>query len=165
MFTLLLIDTALLFFFFIYTCRTSNIFNPAFVYLFFHGYAFTLRGWAVNFGSPTMYQDSNFFRVITHEEIFRGLLFADIALVLFFTGIFFSSKKIIYSGSVVKNVPKTFKSFKFNGNVVFIVTAIFLPIAIFSFLTSKFSQVDELSSSGYINISKLWIPGILALFT
>lgn len=159
---LLLVDTFLVVYFLIYVLRRSNLFNPSLIYLFFHGYAFTLRGWAVALGDATMYEHSSY-QTITHEEIFRGLLFADMALVLFFVGFALSEKAWRYKGNIVKLPPKKLYDFEFSNISILLVVILFLPIAIFSFFTSKFSPTSDLSGSGYIAICMLWIPGIFCL--
>jgi hypothetical protein len=57
--------------------------HPATIYLFFHIYTFTLRLIGLTLGAPTLLsQYMLYFEPVTHEEIVRGALMGDIALVV-----------------------------------------------------------------------------------
>ena len=61
--------------------------HPATIYLLFHVYTFSIRLWVVAMGAPTLFSESGpLYLGVTHEEIYRAGVLADIALVMMTCG-------------------------------------------------------------------------------
>lgn len=78
----LLIDVAVLLVCILLLLRYGRLSHshPGTIYLFFHIYSFTMRLIGLEFGSPTLFQDSGRFEPVQHFEIVRASLWADAVL-------------------------------------------------------------------------------------
>ncbi|MGV2989286.1 O-antigen polymerase [Vibrio sp. E150_011] len=157
----LLFDALLVTVVFFYFVKKSNVFNPIFIYLFFHVYAFSIRGWSVLFGSPKMYETRGYFESITDNEILRGVILADISLLVFSISFFLACNKVKYFERTISLKPIKRPNFRFSNGSILLVCIFFLPVGILSFVMTKTTNLNF--NSGFISIPSLWIPSILLM--
>jgi quinol-cytochrome oxidoreductase complex cytochrome b subunit len=73
------------------SARRITFFHPLTFYLFFHAFAFSLRAFELYTGKYPMYFGMNtyaYYSAVTVDEFVRGLIVADVALLLFAIGCF-----------------------------------------------------------------------------
>lgn len=147
---LLFFDTVSLVFSVFLLYRHLNFFHPLFIYLFFHVYSFSTRFIDLTlFNHPLMYSGVLNARTIQIEEIYRAMFWADIALILFSVGCYFTHKFRI----VKKNNIKLNKAKIVICSFIFIIvgTPIYLFTRDVSNITESFSDFRS-----YAIIISLW---------
>jgi hypothetical protein len=149
------------------TWRSLTFYHPLFLYLFFHAYSVTFRIWTVIGGAPTMYADSDWalrYRIVTLDEIARGVFWADMCLALLALGVLWAHKEVSQrkrrgdaSGSAVP----------LNRNLLRSVFLICLPVGLTMLAMQRLSVGEESQvfyRSGYLSIIAMWPLGCLAGF-
>lgn len=137
--------------------RKLTFTHPLFIYLFFHVYSITIRGWELYFGALPMYSNSLNFVAVNEPEFLRAILFSDIALIFFG----------LTSWLVSVNTRKLSATFKrdnsviiLSPNIVRFVVFTCLPIGILFFITTR---AGVISVGGYGQNIALWPIACLCL--
>lgn len=144
----ILIDIVILIAVGLFYLRQSSFFHPLSLYLFFHLYSFTLRGFELYSGKYPMYfglVTSRYYSAVRPEEFVRALIVADIALVLFAAGCFLAAG--------VKHV-RTAQPFDNNLLIVFLLTL--LPASFYFLISRRFGG----EQSELLNVQLLLMIGV-----
>jgi hypothetical protein len=142
--------------------------HPAVIYLIFHVLVFTTRLISIYAGSPTLFSEWGFTSArstdpVTHVEIARAMIIADVALLIMTGGwISASVRDQAKFGPLPK--PRHEKPGKLSITVFKWVIAVALPIGIVGFLMlSRIPGVDTmeftsaLPRTGWIGITQTWL--------
>lgn len=137
---------------FVWALKRHSLLHPLFIYLFFHAYSFTLRGWQLLFGARPLYSDSLSTLAVTVDELGRALLWADVAAVCFLIGAALFSGRIVPPTTIRVMSPKVLASIAVVG----------LPLGLLAFVVSR-SGWDLRAQ--YLTAVSLWPISILSLLT
>ena len=131
--------------------RTFTLWHPFTLYIFFHVYSFTYRTYQLWNGAPPMYAENPAADIIKSDEIIKGLLIADLAIIAFALGSYIAQK--VYFKNVSKPVGRT----NINKTIILIVCLVCLPPGIFVLLQSKTGMTTQFfSQSSYYQVLALW---------
>ena len=132
--------------------RTLSLWHPFLLYVFFHGYSFTYRAYQLWKGATPMYAENPNADIVTSNEITKGLLIADLALISFTIASFLAYQ--VY----IKNVRKPVNKTQINHTIVNLVCFVCLPVGIVVLIQSKVSMLnsDFFGRSNYFQVLALW---------
>lgn len=131
--------------------RTFTLWHPFTLYIFFHVYSFTYRTYQLWNGAPPMYAENPAADIIKSDEIIKGLLIADLAIIAFALGSYIAQK--VYFKNVSKPVGRT----NINKTIILLVCLVCLPPGIFVLLQTKTGMTTQFfSQSSYYQVLALW---------
>lgn len=131
--------------------RTLTFWHPFTIYIFFHLYSFTFRAYQLWNGAPPMYAENPAADIIKSDEIIKGLLIADLAIIAFALGSYIAQK--IYFKNISRPVGRT----NINKTIILLVCLVCLPPGIFVLLQAKTGMTTAFfSQSNYYQILALW---------
>ncbi len=131
--------------------RTFTLWHPFTLYIFFHVYSFTYRTYQLWNGAPPMYAENPAADIIKSDEIIKGLLIADLAIIAFALGSYIAQK--VYFKNVSKPVGRT----NINKTIILLVCLVCLPPGIFVLLQTKTGMTTQIfSQSSYYQVLALW---------
>jgi len=147
----LVIDVACVLFCIGLIWRTFTLWHPFAMYIFFHVYSFTYRAYQLWNGAPPMYEENPAADIIKSDEIIKGLLIADLAIIAFALGSYIAQK--IYFKDTSKSTRRT----NINKTIVLLVCLVCLPPGIFVLLQAKTGMTSAFfSQSSYYQVLALW---------
>lgn len=152
-FGLIAIDLAALFGAVYILRRQLSVISPAFIYFFFHLYAFSARLWMLASGAPPLYGEQALYRAVEVQEIGRAVLLADVALVLFCLGFKFAD------GERKRSSPVR----AMRADVVIWVSAALLPIGSVLLVLSKGVGASFGGAAQFAQIAAMWPAAVLCL--
>ena len=131
--------------------RTFTFWHPFTMYIFFHVYSFTFRAYQLWNGASPMYAENPAADIIKSDEIIKGLLIADLAIIAFALGSYIAQK--IYFKNVSRSIGKT----NINKTIILLVCLVCLPPGIFVLLQAKTAMTTAFfSQSSYYQVLALW---------
>lgn len=131
--------------------RTFTFWHPFSIYIFFHGYSFTFRAYQLWNGASPMYAENPAADIIKSDEIIKGLLIADLAIIAFALGSYIAQK--IYFKDVSKSIRRT----NINKTIILLVCLVCLPPGIFVLLQAKTGfTANFFSQSNYYQVLAMW---------
>jgi hypothetical protein len=137
-----------------------SLWHPLTAYLLFHFYSFTWRLIAIIDGSPLLYTGQANAEPVTIDEIKRGMIWADVAIVMF--GIASSMAHRVFEANSNKPVSRRMM----NPDAVRAVGFICIPLGftVFFGIRNDIIGIDYGSaSSGYLLTAATWPMGALAV--
>ena len=128
--------------------------HPATHLLFFHIYAITYRGWRLYFGAAPLYGDVAGYSVVQPDEIFRGILYADLFLLLFA----FASRKFHLRYQKKQTLRKTSRIWHqtLHPNLFWLVIAFCLPIGLYVFFFYRTGRIEDTGLANYYAMISFW---------
>lgn len=146
-FFLIILDGLSVLFGFFLLRKNLSFFHPFFIYLFFHLFSFTKRLWEILlFNAPLLYSDGINVRTIELEEIFRAILLADFALI-----VFASACKITHFTKINKN-----KRMVLSKNKVNFIAFTFFIIGLPAFILTRNTNISYNQFDQILTVMSLW---------
>ncbi len=131
--------------------RTFTLWHPFSIYIFFHVYSFTYRAYQLWNGALPMYAENPAADIIKSDEIIKGLLIADLAIIAFALGSYIAQK--VYFKNVSRPVGRT----NINKTIILLVCLVCLPPGIFVLLQAKTGMTSQFfSQSSLYQVLALW---------